>query len=86
MTSEIAFGIAPCLPESADALANAAALYQRIGEMTGSVIHEGAIFPAFYQPDALDRWTDDVRKKEIDLLGSVGDLDRKAIAFLKRAL
>ncbi|MGD0766699.1 MAG: hypothetical protein ABSB42_00590 [Tepidisphaeraceae bacterium] len=77
--------IADLFPESADLLRQAAGIYQQIGEMTGTVIHEGAIFPAFYQPDALNKWTPEVRQNEIALLNNVRRLDQQAITLLGRA-
>jgi hypothetical protein len=76
--------IADVLPESADVLGQAAELYRQIGEMTGEIIHDGEIFPAFYQPDALSRWTLEVRHKEINLLNQVRSLDERAITLLRR--
>lgn len=78
--------IAELFPQSVDTLKRAAAVYQQIGEMTGMVIHEGAIFPAFYQPDAMSRWTEPARQQEIELLNKVHQLDQQAIALLKSAL
>lgn len=70
-------------PESTDSLAQAAGLFQHIGEMTGQTIHDGQIFPAFYQPDAMTKWTPGVRRREIELLNTVRSLDQQAIAALE---
>jgi hypothetical protein len=78
--------IAHLFPESADTLRKAAAVYLQIGEMTGMAIHEGAIFPAFYKPDALGKWTPDVRRKEIEMLKRVQLLDQQAITLLRSAI
>lgn len=77
--------IADLFPESADALRGAAEIYRQIGEITGTVIHEGAIFPAFYKPDALSKWTPDVRQKEIEMLNRIRGQDQRAIALLASA-
>ncbi len=74
--------LAEHFPESAAAVQKAAAIYQQMGEITGQVIHDGELFPAFYQPDAMTKWTPDVRQKEIDLLNRLRDLDQQAIALL----
>jgi hypothetical protein len=73
-------------PPATTAFREAAALYQQIGEITGQVIHEGRLFPAFYQPDALERWTPEVREEEIALLNRVRDLDQQAVARLREVL
>jgi hypothetical protein len=70
------------IPQASDATAKAADIYQRMGEMTGRIIHDGAIFPAFYQPDAMTKWTRGVRQKEIETLKQLCGLDRLAIALL----
>jgi hypothetical protein len=77
--------ITDLFPEAADALKQAAGIYQQIGEITGMAIHEGEIFPAFYQPDALSKWTPEVRQKEIELLNKVRRLDQRAITSLGSA-
>jgi hypothetical protein len=77
--------VADFLPESSAALHQAAALYQQIVEITGHVILEEKMFPAFYMPDALTRWTEDVRQQEINLLGEIRRLDQQAIALLRSA-
>jgi hypothetical protein len=74
--------IADLFPESAPAIKQAAGIYQQIGEMTGQVIHDGEIFPAFYAPGALEKWTPNVRRREIELLNRMGELDQQAIALL----
>ena len=76
--------IVELFPDSKDSLAHAAGLFQQIGEITGQVIHDGEIFPAFYQPDAMTKWTPDVRRREIELLKVVRALDQQAIASLAR--
>jgi hypothetical protein len=78
--------IADLFPQSAEALKQAAGIYQQIGEMTGTVIHEGAIFPAFYRPDASSKWTPDVRQKEVEFLRRISQLDQQAITILRNAL
>jgi hypothetical protein len=71
---------------STQVLRDAALEYDQIGVMTGKVIDEGAIFPAFYAPGALERWTPDVRRKEIETINRVRVHDERAMGLLTRAL
>jgi hypothetical protein len=74
--------VANLFPASVDPLAQAADVYQKMDEITGAVLREGAIFPAFYKPEALTKWTPDVHQKEIELLTKLRGLDQQAIALL----
>lgn len=70
-------------PDKAPALRDAADAYEQAGKLSGQVIHEMKLFPAFYRPDAMEIWTSDVRRQEAEVLTRMRAFDERAVNRLK---